>query len=193
MTYLAVNEFPEGSFTGTRALTIQNYTEANVKSGRQFEASTFTNAFPGLASSGYVVLTGPDTVILKGRTISVTGLGLKLEMFINPTFTGGIPQEIYTLNHRNSLGSNVTILAAPTVTNDGTKVACDKYVLGSNLQGGRAVSSSTLFTEASGLEMVLPPNSIFYFKSTSLDKDPQSVFSYNTWYEGDTDLPIPPV
>lgn len=184
-------ESPDGLYSGTRAITTQNYTEANVKNGRQFEASTYTAAFPGLASSGYVVVTGPDTVVLKGRTISVSGLGLKLEMFLAPTYTGGTPISIFTLNHRNSFGTNVQIIAAPTVTADGVKVACDKYVFGSDLQGGTSVSSATLFTEASGLEMVLPANSVFYFKSTSLDTDPQRVFSYNTWYEGDTDLPLP--
>ncbi len=184
-------ESPDGLYSGTRALTVQFYTEANVKNGRQFEASTYTAAFPGLASSGYVVVTGIYPVVLKGRTISVSGLGLKLEMFKSPTYTGGVPIQIYTLNHRNSFGTDVQILAGPTVTSDGIKVACDKYVFGSNLQGGTAVSSATLFTEAPGLEMILPPNSTFYFKSTSLDNDPQRVFSYNTWYEGDTDLPLP--
>lgn len=184
-------EAPEGIYGGNRAMTVQFYTEANVKSGKQFEASTYTDAFPGLASSGYVVRTGGEDVVLKGRTISVSGLGLKLEMFLNPTYTGGSPIQIYTLNHRNSNGTTVQILAGPTVTNDGIKVACDKYIFGSNLQGGVSVSSSTLFTEAPGLEMILPKNSTFYFKSTSLDTDPQRVFSYNTWYEGDTDLPLP--
>jgi hypothetical protein len=184
-------EAPDGIYGGNRAMTVQFYTEANVKSGKQFEASTYTASFPGFASSGYIVRTGSEDVVLKGRTISVSGLGLRLEMFVAPTYTGGTPIPVYTLNHRNSNGTTVQILASPTVTSDGIKVACDKYIFGSNLQGGSAISSSTLFTEAPGLEMVLPANSVFYFKSTSLDNDPQRVFSYNTWYEGDTDLPLP--
>jgi len=191
MTYPAINEFPDGAFSGTRALTVQFYTEANVKLGVQFEASTYNPALAGGATSGYVVLVGPKPVALKGRTISVSGLGLKLEMFKNPTYTGGTGIQIFNLNQKNPVETTVEILAAPTVTVEGVKTASDKYIFGSDLQGGVSVSSSTLFTEAPGLETILAPNSVYYFKSTSLDTDPQRVFSYNTWYEGELDLPLP--
>lgn len=191
MTYPALNEFPDGSFSGTRALTVQFYTEANVKNGVQFEASTYNAAFPGLGVSNFVLITGAKPVALKGRALSVGGLGLKLELFRDPTYTGGTPLSIFNMNHRNPVASTVQILALPTVTNDGVKIACDKYALGSNLQGAVGTLTNTTFSEAEGLETIFAPNSVYLFKNTSLDVDPQSVFSYQTWYEGDTDLPLP--
>jgi len=186
-----LDPFPSGAFSGTRALTVQFYTEVNVKNGVQFEASTYNPALAGLATTGYIVLVGAKPVALKGRTISVSGLGLKLEMFKDPEYTGGTGIPIFNLNHKNPEETTVEILALPTVTVDGVKIACDKYVFGTDMQGGVSVTSSTLFTEAQGLETILAPNSVYYFKSTSLDTDPQRVFSYNTWYEGALDLPLP--
>lgn len=180
---------PDGVYTGNRAETQQTYTEANVKKGLQFETSTYNSAFPALGTSGYIITTGSKDVVLKGRVISVSGLGLKLELFKNPTYTGGVTLPIFNLNHRNAEATTVSIKGAPTVTVDGTKVSCDRYILGSQPQGGGAVSSSTLFNDAQGLETILPANSVFYFKSTSLDDATQVVASYNTWYEGPTDLP----
>lgn len=184
------NGFPKGVFTGLRALTIQNYTEANVKNGVQYESSTYNPSVAANAVSYFVILTGSKGALIKGRTITVNGLGLKLETFVNPTYTGGTPIPIYNLNHKNPVPPTVTVLGNPTVTADGTKIACDKYILGTNPQGGVSVVSATLFTEAQGLETVLAPNSIYLFKSTSLETaDTQAVFSYNTWYEGGIDLP----
>jgi len=181
--------FPPGVFTGSRAMTVQFYTEANVKNGAQFEASTYNPALAALAVSDYIVSVGVKPVLLKGRAISVSGLGLKLEFFKNPTFTGGVQIPVFNLNSRNPMATTVQIIAAPTVTVTGAKVGCDKYALGSNPQGGSAVTSSTLFNEAAGLETLLAPNSAYLFRATSLDTDPQTVFSYNTWFEGEPDLP----
>lgn len=188
--YTPLDSFPDGAFTGTRALTVQFYTEANVKNGSQFESSTYNAALAGLAVSDYIVSVGAKPVLLKGRAISVTGLGLKLEFYKNPTFTGGVQIPIFNLNSRNPIATTVQIIAAPAVSVAGTKIGCDKYALGSNPQGGSAVTSSTLFNEAVGLETLLAPNSTYLFRATSLDTDPQTVFSYNTWYEGQLDLPI---
>jgi hypothetical protein len=189
--YPPLDSFPDGSFAGTRALTVQFYNEANVKNGAQFEASTYNPSLAGGATVGYVVLVGPLPVAIKGRAISVSGLGLKLETFKNPTYTGGVAVPVFNLNTRNANATTVEIFGGVTVTNDGVKVSCDKYVLGSNPQGGSSNVSSTQFSEAAGLEFILAPFTVYYFKSTSLDTAAQRVFSYNTWYEGELDLPIP--
>lgn len=188
--YKVRTEAPDALYTGSRAMTVQSYTEANVKNGVQFESSTYNAALAGRAISDYIVSVGSKPVLIKGRAISVTGLGLKLEFFKNPSFSGGVQIPVFNMNSRNPVATTVQIVANVTVSTPGTKVGCDKYALGSNPQGGSSVSSSTLFNEAQGLETLLAPNTYYLFRSTSLDNDAQGVFSYNTWFEGQPDLPV---
>lgn len=134
----------------------------------------------------------PVADFTSGQTSGVAGMqqtGANLADIYNG-LGGGTPIPIYNLNHKNPIPSTVAILGNPTITAEGTKISCDKYILGTNPQGGVSVVSSTLFTEAQGLETVLAPNSTYLFKSTSLEtSDTQAIFSYNTWYEGGLDLP----
>jgi hypothetical protein len=113
---------------------------------------------------------------------------LSLSSLKTPTFTGGTSLPVYNLNTSGTFPSLSTVLGAPTVTAPGTKVGADRYLIGSNPQGGGASTASS-FQSADGIEVILAPNSVYLFRTTSLDSAAQTVYSLNTWFEGDTDLP----
>ena len=49
------NSIPSGVFAGTRAITIQSYTEVNVKTGRQYEVAVYQPALAAGANSDFIV------------------------------------------------------------------------------------------------------------------------------------------
>ena len=180
---------PGEAFKGLRAITSQSYTEANVKNGVQWEIGLYNAALPSLGVSDIIVITGSIPILLKGRALRFDGLGIFTSTFESPEYTGGTPLPFYNLNHRNQAVPEVQILGGATVTDDGTKLSSDKYFLGSTIAGNN-VSASEGF-EATGEEFLFDANTTYLFKITSIDgADAQRVFSYVTWYEGDTDLPI---
>lgn len=179
---------PDGLYAGQRAMTVQNYTEANVKNGVQYELTTFVT-LPGSGTSSYIITTAGKPAILKGRSISLDGLGIKMEIFKDTTYTGGTPLQSYNLNTYIAIPSTVVVRGAPTILTVGTKAGADRYILGNNPAANTNVVSSTAFSDAAGNELILAPNTVHHFRTTSLDTDPQTVYSYNTWFEGTPDLP----
>lgn len=76
-----------------------------------------------LPSSGSVYLAG----VTNGRQISFTGEeytsnegGFEVHLHRTPIFTGGTPMFPVNLNDTDLAVSSFTVLAAPTVTNEGT-------------------------------------------------------------------------
>lgn len=185
-----VNDFPDGTFDGTRALNVQSYVESNVKLGLQYEASFFNPALAASATLYFVLQTGSNPLALKGRRIEFDGLGLQSTVFEGPTFTGGTPAPIFNLNHKNPVAGEAVILISPSVTDEGTQVQAIKTYLGASLNGNQIQVEAG--QEAEGLEYVYDINSTYLFKIESLDgTDAQRVATFVTWYEGGLDLPLP--
>lgn len=181
--------FPEGAFVGLRALTVQSYTEANVKNGVQFEAAAFNPALAALAVSNTVFTTGAKPVIIKSRQIGFDGAGLTARVFKNPTYTGGVPLPAFNLNDVAGAASTVSILTGVDVTIPGVEFGAPTFAIGSSLQG-QAVQGTYA---VAGQERILAANSTYLLQTTSTDAaDAQRVATYLTWYEGPTDLPLPP-
>lgn len=68
--------FPDGVFSGERAINIQQYTESNKKLGSEWEASkTFPFSSKGDKSYSLIVV-GSKSVDLKGRVLGATGAGV---------------------------------------------------------------------------------------------------------------------
>lgn len=178
----------DGAFQGLSALTTQSFIETNVKNGYQWEIGLYDPAFPSEAVNDVVIITGSVPIILKGRALRFDGLGVMTSTYEAPTYTGGTLLPFYNLNHRNQATPEVQVLGGTTVTDDGTKLSSDKYFLGSSASGQNVTSHEGF--EAQGEEFVFPANSTFLFKITSIDdSSAQRVFSYVTWYEGNTDIP----
>ena len=185
-----VNDFPDGSFKGFRALNTQTYVESNVKLGLQYEIALFDPAFVASSVSYFILQTGSNPVVLKGRRIEFDGLGLQSTVFEDPTFTGGTPITVFNLNHKNPVVGEAILLAAPSVTDEGTQVQATKTFLGASLNGNQIQAENG--QEAEGLEYVYDINSTYLFKIESIDaSDAQRVATFATWYEGALDLPLP--
>lgn len=177
---------PVGLFNGNRAITQQNYTEANVKNGSQFELSSAPVSLSAGANLDLVFITGNVPVIIKGRTVKFNGILLTTRVYRAPTYTGGAPVTPFNLNDINPNATTVQILAGATVTSPGIEFGAPTYEIGSAGLGNVQISTySTL-----GVERVLRPNTVYLQRTTNDDTSAQLVTGALTWYEGFTDLPI---
>lgn len=177
--------YPPKIFSGERAITTQNYTEANVKKGLQFEYTNYEASFTG--TRDFIIITGDKPVLIKGLVWQFNGLGVSSTIYKNPVYTGGTPQQYFNKNFRNPVLGGVTILGGVTVTNTGIQVSPTKHYLGSTDVGNAVVTTTA--REVEGLETLLAPNTEYLFRRVSLDTSPQKIAVYGTWYEGHTDLP----
>lgn len=179
--------FPDGAFTGLRALTIQSYTEANVKNGVQFEASAFIPALTGGANHDTRFTTGAKPVIIKARQLGFDGDGLTARVFRAPTTSGGVAVPVYNLNDINPVATTIAALSGVTTTVTGTEIAAPTTSLGSDLLG---ISTQGTYAVA-GAERILRPNTAYLLRLTNLAPlTAERVAVYLSWYEGDTDLPL---
>lgn len=184
-----------GLFTGLRAMTVQNYIEANVKNGTQFEASfpfaTVNNGVYPANASRLIFVTGSKPVIIKDRTVYFNGIHLTTKVYKNATFSGGTGTPITVFNRNDIDGravpSTVQILAGATITDVGDEFGAPTYVLGSEGIGAVQLGSYS----SPGLERILSPNRIYCLENQNGDLDPFEICGYLTWYEGDPDLPLP--
>lgn len=188
MGFKPYNGVPNAVFESMRAMTVQSYAEGNVKLGTQWELGLYDAAFAGAAEKDTILITGSMPLLVKGRALRFDGLGFFTSVFETPTYTGGTPEVFYNVNHRNQATPEVQFLGGASVTVDGTKIATDKYFLGSTAAGNNVTSHEGF--EAAGLEFLFAPNTTYLLRTTSIDVDPQRLFSYTTWYEGDTDFPL---
>lgn len=178
---------PKGLYSGTRAVTQQSYTEANVKNGVQFEVSSPHATLAAGASQDVIFITGDVPVLIKGRFLKFNGVLLSTNVYRAPTYTGGTPVTVYNLNDRFPVPSTVQVLSGPTVSNVGTQFGATTYDLGSTGLGNEQLSVYS----TPGVERVLRPNTTYLLRITNLDGDSQIVTSSLTWYEGETDFPLP--
>lgn len=180
---------PEGAFEGLRAMIIQSYVESNVKLGLQYEIGFYNPALAAEATVYFILQTGNNPIVLKGRRLEFDGLGIQSTVFENPTFTGGDAAPIYNLNHKNPVVGEVVLLTSPSVTDEGTQVQATKTFLGASLNGNQIQVETG--QEAGGIEYIYAPNTAYLFKVESIDSsDTQRLSSYATFYEGGLDLPL---
>ena len=179
-------EFPAGSFTGSRALTVQSYKEANAKNGTQFNASRIITSLAGGASSDTVFQTGAKPVILKERVMGYSGSWLRADIFRGATTTGGTALAVYNLSDINPQATTVSLLVNPTVTSTGTQAISSGYATGT---GGSSKGAASVLV---GEEKILAPNTRYLFRLTNLDSGTNTITAYVSWFEGTPDLPAAP-
>ena len=177
---------PTGTYEGLRAITAQSYTEVNVKTGSQFEASLFRPALGAAGTVAVAIITGDKPVIMKAVQISLDGSGVTLQIFKDPAYSAGNSVDIFNLTEINPMATTVTMTDDVTVTDPGTEIAAPLYYIGSTQPGVGSGGTSGVV----GLERVLEPNSVYLIRATSRDTAAQDVSNYMTWYEGEPDLPL---
>ncbi|WAI96221.1 hypothetical protein [Vibrio phage vB_VhaP_PG11] len=173
---------------GQRAVITQSYTEANVKNGVQFQYASYVDALAASGIVDYVITTGNKPLAMKGRSISFDGNGVKADVYVAPTYSGGSVDPVYGMNAINQEATTVQILTGATVTAPGTQGMPGRHYLGSDPGGARTavITSGEVF----GLETILAPNTTYLLRFTSLDTtDTQRLSLYFTWYEGGLDMP----
>lgn len=177
--------FPLGAFEGFRALTTQNYIEANIKLGFQHEWSNIVLSLAGEANNDTIFITGALPTILKSNRIGYTGTGVTGYVYETPTYTGGTSSPIQNPNSINPVATLNQILTGATVSATGTLIFAPEYSLGSTSQQSKGSPSRQL-----GQEKVLKPNTTYLLRITSLDAQIQGITSALSWYEGPVDLPL---
>lgn len=181
--------FPPGAFLGLRALTTQNYIEANVKNGVQYEVSSYIAALAAGANSDTVFITGALPVAIKTRIIGHDAQKVvEAHVFRAPTYTGGVTVPYYNLNLRNPVAGGVQILGGGTlnVSAPGTEVGAPNYSIGSSSLGQNTVGAY----QTLGIERLLAPNTTYMLRIINGSAAACQLAAYISWYEGDTDLPV---
>ena len=177
---------PSGAFTGFRAITFQNYIEANVKNGVQYEIASDTLALANGASIDTIFITGSNPVVIKNRLVKFNGTHLTTRVYRAPTYTGGGSVPYFNLNDRNPIAGSVVVMAGATVTAPGTEFGAPTFDIGSAGNGNASLSTYTTL----GIERLLAPNTTYLQRILNDSGAAQEVSSYLTWYEGGTDLPL---
>lgn len=183
---LLTGAMPVGLFAGTRAISVQNYIEANVKNGVQYEVSANSAALAIDGNIDTVFTTGAKPVLIKSRIVKFNGASLVTRVYRAPTFTGGSIVPYFNLNDRNPVAGSVVILSGASVSDPGIEFGAATFDIGSE-----GLGSSSLSTYAvTGIERLLAPNTTYLQRVTNDSAAIQRVSTYLTWFEGDTDLPL---
>lgn len=165
---------------GGKALTVQNFTELNSKSGTQFETAGFT---PDAVTEDLLIRTGSKPVVVKGIELQIDGDGLQFQLLSNITATPGTAFETTNLH----AGSAITPeLHVSLVTDADTTSAVSESPLitlvGATTPGSTANPTST----QPGLERILEPNTDYLLRRESLTSaQTQKSAFYMTWHEGE--------
>lgn len=142
---------PDGLFSGTRAITIQPYTEANVKNGVQFyvravwpAADPIVTGEPGSRLIWFK--TGAKQVVVKLRDMLYVAEELRLRLFRAPTgVAGGTDLVIHNYNGVNPVATTCIGKKNVTVATLGTEFDGDdpEYFFGEATSGNRRRLSGT--------------------------------------------------
>lgn len=183
--------FPDGAFTGLRALTTQPYTEANVKNGVQYNLRAvwpMADTIGAGTSRKLFFQTTTKPVIVKLRELQYLAEELRIELFQSPTgVTGGTPLAIHNYNGVNPVATTVSATKNVTTVTNGTQfdTTDPEYFFGSANAPQRQTGSIP-----QGRERVLPANSTFLVMISNTGTGEARVQYFLDWYEGGADLPL---
>jgi hypothetical protein len=205
MKFSSIANFFRDLMSGLRAWTVQSYTEANVKNGAQFSASTYLTNLTAGEFIDYIVITGDKPVSIKAQYVAVKNSGdVFATWYRNPTYTGGADVTA-GIKNQSDINNNPTTMqlvgvmstdpsnnnynpddaTKVTVTDPGVQILPMLVTLGSTNQQGNSTAARK--TQA-GLEHILAPNTTYLYRR-ELKGTTESLFGFSTWYEGQLDLP----
>ena len=202
-----IRSLPPEISEGLRAMTMQTYTEANVKNGVQYSATTYFTGLTAGETIDLIIQTADNPVAIKAQYIAAKNSGdILVDWYRDPVFTGGtdISAGVFNQNDINPVASAATLIGPlptnaaggdyspndatkPTVSALGTKIQPTLVVLGNS---GAGASSSAARNVTIGLEQILAPNTTYLYRRTCVAAV-ASLFGFSTWYEGGLDLPRP--
>lgn len=174
---------------GNKAITVQPFTELNIKNGVQYYIRTAWPLGATIPSGGtrniYFGI-GAKTVLTKLRIFDYIGEELALRIYANPTVSGGTPLTISNWNLKAPVATTVTATKDVTVSDTGTLSGEPEYFFGGGAQGQRVASSIP-----EGYERVVPPNSSFLIQIENTSSSVARAQYFLTWYEGEISTEIP--
>lgn len=185
--------FPAGAFEGLRALTVQPYTEANVKNGLEYYVRAVWNlADPILAGTTRKLFfrTGVKPVIVKLRDFHYVAEQMTVRLYSGPTgVAGGTPLTIHNYNLINPVPTSILDARKNvTTTTDGTEIdgGDPEHMFGAQPAGQR---SQLAIPE--GRERIIPANATFIVAISNTGSGNALAQYFLDWYEGTPDLPLP--
>lgn len=183
---------PDGAFIGLRAMTVQNYVEANVKNGGQFYIQH--NVPTLVAATGVSKLlftTGAKQVLIKGRDLYGAAEKVQLQIFKQPNAPAPLGSLVTVHNFNDAIVpapvSTVVVRSGVTTVSDGTAWGDPQRLFGQSGIGQRTGSGL-----APGGERILKANSSYLVVFSNPGTGSVDLDYFLTWYEGGTDFPILP-
>lgn len=182
--------FPDGAFVGLRALTVQPYTEANVKNGVQYYArAAWPLADPILAGTTRKLhfTTGAKPVLVKLREFQYIAEEIRIRLFRSPTgVSGGTQLTVHNYNGVSPVPTTVAGFKNVTTVTDGVEFDGndEEFLFGSQSAPQRVAGSIP-----TGRERVLPMNASFLVSIQNTGSGDARCSYFLDWYEGGTDLP----
>lgn len=176
---------PVGLYEGIRAMTVQSYTEANVKNGLQYECSYYLPSLAAGATASLTFSTGAKPVIVKNRQVAFTGSKVTGRVYSGTTYTGGTVVTPYNLTAISPIASTVVLRLDPTILTPGTEGGAPSHYIGSDLNGNQQAGTFV----SPDVERILAPFTVYRLAITNDDIEATKLSVYLTWYEGTPDLP----
>ena len=174
-------------FNGLRAITVQPYTEANVKRGLQFYANVEFIAVPVGTTKNIVFKTGAKAVIVKQRTLNFTGSSkLYYRVYEGVTYTGGTA---VTVGNENRVSPEATTVLSVHTATLGSLPATYRQLAVYGASSGQGNNISRLGQDTQGLETILKANTTYVVTLENNAGSTGDIQFGLSWYEGGTDLP----
>ena len=176
---------------GNRAVPFHNYTEVNIKTGRQRVASAILTVNAG-ATVHIGVTTGSDPVVIKSRLINqISSTRIEYYARSDLSFTGAVSGNIIPIRNPNNItkvpvGVQMWHSVTPGTPTESTVQYLDPFPIfaaGNNAQS--RIGADTL-----GLEYVLKPNTSHVFSIANTGTGNATVHWWQTLCEGPLDLPL---
>lgn len=173
-------------------MTVQPYTEANVKNGVQYNIRAVWPLADLIASGSARKIwfkTNAKPVLVKLRQFQYLAEEMRIELFANPTgVSGGTDLVVHNYNGVNPVATTVQAKKNVTITNNGTPFDqgdAEYFFGGANDPQRQNVDSIPL-----GRERVLPANTEFAVVITNTGTGNARAQYFLDFYEGGTDLPL---
>lgn len=175
---------------GNKSITVQPYTELNIKNGLQFYIRASWPLADTISAGSTRKLHfafGNKTILVKRRIFDYISEELQIVVSANPTgVSGGTGLTVRNWNAKTPQTSIATVTKGVTTTSDGTPIDDPEYFFGGGATGQRIQSSIP-----EGYERVIPPNSEYIVAITNTSTSTARAQYALTWYEGEISTEIP--
>ena len=174
-------------------MTVQPYTEANVKNGLEYYVRAVWNLADQILAGTTRKLyfrTGAKPIIVKLRDFHYVAEQMVIRLYAGPTgVVGGTPLTVHNYNTVNPVPTSILDARKNvTTTTDGVEIdgGDPDHMFGAQASGQR---SQLAIPE--GRERIIPANAEFIVAISNTGSGSALAQYFLDWYEGTPDLPIP--